>query len=89
MSIQITLVYNKANPFGIKQDADLLESTFRQLNTLAGTHFAKVKHADLLEPPSPTDICIHLEIPSTTWMPFAHKNVMMVNSEWWVPPGTL
>jgi hypothetical protein len=85
MSIQITLVYNKANPYGIKQDADLLESVIRQYNASIGVQFAKVKHADLLEPPAATDICIHLEIPSTTWMPFAHKNVMMVNSEWWVP----
>jgi len=85
MSIQITLVYNKANPYGIKQDADILEGILRQYNASVGIQFAKVKHADLLEPPQPTDVCIHLEIPSTTWMPFAHKNVMMVNSEWWVP----
>lgn len=85
MSVQITLVYNKANPFGIKQDADILEAMIRQYNASVGIQFAKVRHADLLEPPMATDICIHLEIPSTTWMPFAHKNVMMVNLEWWVP----
>ena len=85
MSIQITLVYNKSNPFGIKQDADILEGMVTQLNNSVGVQFAKVKHADLLEPPVATDICIHLEIPATTWMPFAHKNVIMVNSEWWVP----
>lgn len=85
MSIQITLVYNKSNPFGIQQDAELLEGMLRQYNSSIGVQFAKVKHADLLEPPIPCDVCIHLEIPSTNWMPFAHKNVMMVNSEWWVP----
>jgi hypothetical protein len=85
MSIQVALVYNKANPFGIKQDADILESMLREYNKSVGLQFAKVKHADLLEPPFPCDVCIHLEIPATTWMPFAHKNVMMVNSEWWVP----
>jgi len=85
MSIQITLVYNKSNPYGIKQDAEILESMIRQYNSSVGIQFAKVKHADLLEPPQPTDVCVHLEIPSTNWMPFAHKNVMMINSEWWVP----
>jgi hypothetical protein len=84
MSIQVTIVYNRANPFGIKQDADILEGMIRQFNSSVGVEFAKVKHADLLEPPVATDVCIHLEIPSTTWMPFAHKNVLMVNSEWWV-----
>jgi hypothetical protein len=85
MSIQITLVYNKANPYGIKQDAEILESIIRRYNASVGIKFAKVKHADLLEPPMPCDVCIHLEIPSTTWMPFAQKNILMVNSEWWVP----
>ena len=84
MSIQITLVYNRANPFGIKQDAELLESFFRHYNSSVGVQYAKVKHADLLEPPQPTDVCIHLEIPSTTWMPFAHTNILMMNPEWWV-----
>ena len=84
MSIQVTLVYNKANPFGIRQDALLLESILRSYNASVRMEFAKVKHADLLEPPMPTDIAIHLEIPSTAWMPFAHRNILMVNSEWWV-----
>lgn len=84
MSIQVTLVYNRANPFGIKQDAELLESAIRQYNSSVGVQFAKVKHADLLEPPQATDICIHLEIPCTAWMPFAHTNILMMNPEWWV-----
>ena len=84
MSIQIAIVYNKANPFGIKQDAELLDTMFREFNRTVGITFAKVRHADLLEPPMPVDICIHLEIPATTWMPFAHMNVMMINTEWWV-----
>jgi hypothetical protein len=85
MSIQVTLVYNKANPFGIRQDSLLLESVLRTYNSSQRIEFAKVKHADLLEPPVPCDVAIHLEIPSTAWLPFAHKNVLMVNSEWWVP----
>lgn len=85
MSVQVVLVYNKANPFGIKQDSEILESMIAQYNQSVGITFAKVKHADLLEPPMPCDVCIHLEIPSAMWMPFAHTNILMVNSEWWVP----
>ena len=85
MSVQVVLVYNKANPFGIKRDAELIESMLVQYNRSVAITFAKVKHADLLEPPMPCDLCIHLEIPCAVWMPFAHKNILMVNSEWWVP----
>lgn len=85
MSIQVVLVYNKANPFGIKQDSDILDGILRHFNSSASLQFAKVKHADLLEPPVACDVCIHLEIPSTNWMPFAHVNILMMNSEWWVP----
>ena len=74
MSIETTLVYNKSNPFGIKADAAILEGLL-----------GKCRHADRLEPPMSTDICIHLEMPSTTWMPWARKNVLMMNPEWWVP----
>jgi hypothetical protein len=85
MSVQVTIVYNRSNPFGIRADAELLEAAIQSYNRTHGITFAKVVHADLLEPPSPTHICIHLEIPSATWMPWAQKNVMMVNTEWWVP----
>lgn len=85
MSVQVVLVYNKSNPFGIKRDAEILESMIAQYNRSVGITFAKVKHADLLEPPMPCDLCIHLEIPCAVWMPFAHSNILMVNSEWWVP----
>lgn len=85
MSVQVVLVYNKANPFGIKRDAEILESMITKYNRSVGITYAKVKHADLLEPPMPCDLCIHLEIPCAVWMPFSHTNILMVNSEWWVP----
>ena len=85
MSVQITLVYNRSNPFGIRADAELLEAAIQAYNREKGITFAKVSHADILEPPSPTDICIHLEIPATTWMPWARRNLFMVNAEWYVP----
>jgi hypothetical protein len=65
------ILYNKANEFGLKQDAELLQ---------------KVLGGDLrdpLEPVSAYDIAIHLEVPYYGWMAFAGINVFMINPEWW------
>ena len=65
------ILYNKANEFGLKQDAELLQ---------------KVLGGDLrdpLEPVSGYDIAIHLEVPYYGWMAFAGINVFMINPEWW------
>ncbi len=87
MSLQIVLVYNRANPFGIANDASLLDKTVKQIvqSLKLPIVVQKIRHADLLEPPVACDICIHLEIPSTAWMPWALTNILMVNSEWYVP----
>lgn len=87
MSLEIVFVYNRANPFGIANDADLLEKTIRSIvqSLKLPVIVQKIRHADLLEPPVACDICIHLEIPATQWMPWALTNILMVNSEWYVP----
>ena len=69
----ITLIYNKSNPFGITRDADFLVAVLG----------SDVRRADLLEPPSVTAVAIHLEIPAYVWMPWASINLLMVNPEWW------
>ena len=48
------------------------------------------RHCDPLEVPSYTDIAIHLEVPIFSWAPWATKNILVVNPEWfvidaWVP----
>lgn len=83
-ALQVVIVYNKSNVFGLARDAELLAN---QLN-LAARKFSKVRVApvkllDSREPPSVCDICIHLEIPYAVWFPWAKTNVMLVNSEWW------
>jgi len=49
----------------------------------------KIRLADPLEPPHKCDLAIHLEIPVYGWMPWAARNILMVNPEWfqeaWVP----
>jgi hypothetical protein len=76
---KITLLYNKSNTFGIARDVEGIVNALGQ----------DIKHADPLEPPVPTDIAIHLEIPVYVWMPWAATNILVVNPEWfesaWVP----
>jgi len=70
-----TVLYKKTSEFGLLRDVELIESVLQ------------VRRADFLEPPVPTDLAIHLEIPAYVWMPWARKNVLMVNPEWWVRDG--
>lgn len=68
----VTLVYRKSSEFGLLRDVEMISSVV-----------GAVRCADPLEPPVPTDLAIHLEIPAYVWMPWARKNVLMVNPEWW------
>ena len=81
MSVEVTLVYNRSNPFGIYEDSKVIEGLLKEI----GSDFAPVRHVDRLEPPHPMDVCIHLEMPCTTWMPWARVNILMINPEWYVP----
>lgn len=71
----VTLLYNKSNPFGIQRDAENLK------RALGGTG-CQFREADPLEPPAPCHLAIHLEIPVYGWMPWASQNILMVNPEW-------
>ena len=76
-----TFLFNKSNPYGISKDiegmAASLDKNFTQ------------RYADPLEVPFSSDIIIHLEVPVYTWMPWAAKNILVVNPEWfqesWLP----
>ena len=78
----ITLVYNKSNPFGISKDVEGIVAA------LGGTG-CTFRRSDPLEPPISTDLAIHLEVPAYAWMPWAARNVLVVNPEWfesaWIP----
>ena len=76
---QTVFLYNKSNPFGISQDVKVLEEACR----LSKGTFLKIRHADLLEPPSLCDIAFHFEVPVYSWFPWARRNVLIVNPEWW------
>ena len=70
------LLYNKSNKYGLAQDVNLLETILRQSPT-------KIRIADPLEPPAPCDLAIHFEVPYYGWMPWARRNVIVMNPEWW------
>ena len=73
--IEVTLIYNKSNPFGISKDVEAIRKA------LGGNSYS-LRESDPLEPPVTTDIAIHLEIPVYSWMPWAASNVLVVNPEW-------
>jgi Glycosyl transferase family 2 len=73
----VVLLYNKSNTFGIRKDVEMIRSA------LGGQGYT-FKEADPLEPPTAADIAIHLEVPSYVWMPWAQRNVLVVNPEWYV-----
>lgn len=75
--LEITLLYNKANHFGLKVDAEWIQKTLQKAK-----EGIRVREVDPLEPPVPCDILIHLEVPIYGWMPWATTNVLMVNPEW-------
>lgn len=72
MPPSVTLIYRKTSEFGLLRDVEMISSVI-----------GAVRRADPLEPPVATDLAIHLEIPAYVWMPWARKNVLMVNPEWW------
>jgi len=85
---RIVLLWNQSNTFGLSQDAALIEAAL-ELQTsfdLGPIEFLKL---DPLQPPSPADIVIHLEIPHAVWLPWAPVQIWMVNPEWcspnWLP----
>ena len=78
MPTQTVFLYNKANTYGLAQDVRLLEDAIKSVT-------GKVRMADPLEPPVLCDLAVHFEVPYYGWMPWARRNVFVVNPEWWEP----
>jgi hypothetical protein len=83
-ALQVSIVFNKNNSYGLLKDANLLSAALSVAGRQAGHRIGTVKLVDAREPPTVCDICIHLEVPYAVWFPWARMNVAMVNSEWWV-----
>jgi len=76
---RIILLWNQSNTFGLSQDAALIENA---LGSLEGVQIVRL---DPLQPPSPADIVIHLEVPHPVWFAWAPTQIWMVNPEWCSP----
>jgi hypothetical protein len=77
--MEIAILLNKSNPFGIQQDADVIDWALRSVDK--GN--VRIRRADPLEPPVPVSVAIHLEIPYFGWMPWASTNYLLLNPEWY------
>ena len=77
--MEVAILYNKSNPFGIGQDVEVLEWMLRSVDK--GN--VRIRRADPLEPPVPLSVAIHLEIPYAGWMPWASTNYLLLNPEWY------
>ena len=80
--LSTTILYDKANSFGLKEDAAVIERLLKSI-TVSGHTLLKPKHVDIREPCVPCDIQFHLEIPVYAAVPWAHSNVILVNPEHW------
>ncbi len=76
---QAVFLYNKSNPYGIAEDVKVFEDVLRKVDL----GFTKVRHSDPLEKAVLCDIAFHFEIPIYSYFPWARKNVLVINPEWW------
>ena len=81
---RIILLWNQSNTFGLSQDASLIESVLGNLEGVQKKEIV-IERLDPLQPPSPADIVIHLEVPHPVWFAWAPTQIWMVNPEWCSP----
>jgi hypothetical protein len=77
--MEVAIVYNKSNTFGLKQDVEMIREGLRH----AGSGTMQIREVDPLEPPVNVHLAIHLEVPIYAWMPFASVNILLCNNEWY------
>jgi hypothetical protein len=77
--MEVAIVYNKSNQFGLKQDVEMIREGLR--SSSSGT--MHIHEVDPLEPPKNVHIAFHLEVPTYGWMPYASVNVLLCNNEWY------
>lgn len=81
--LSVNIIYNKTNTYGLNDDVVIIERILKKVQDWIGQPIGKVKTLDMREPFTHSDIQIHLEIPIFAAIPWAHTNIMVVNSEQW------
>ena len=74
MSFLVTILASKSNQYGLSKDVEVLRRVF------ASSKYS-VRHCDPLEPPSYSDLAIHLEVPIFVWAAWSAKNCLVINPE--------
>ena len=77
--MEVAIVYNKSNQFGLRQDVEMIREGLRK--AAAGSMY--IREVDPLEPPVNVHLAIHLEVPIYGWMPWASVNLLLCNNEWY------
>jgi hypothetical protein len=77
--MEVAILYNKANHFGLKQDVEMIREGIKRAGTSGTLH---IRESDPLEPPINVHIAFHLEVPVYGWMPWASVNILLCNNEW-------
>jgi len=77
--MEVAIVYNKSNQFGLKQDVEMIREGLRS----SGSGTMHIHEVDPLEPPKNVHIAFHLEVPTYGWMPYASINLLLCNNEWY------
>ena len=76
--MQVVLLYNKSNTFGLRKDVEIVEKLLRDK-----VKNVSIRVADPLEPPTPSDVAIHFEVPIYGFLPWAKTNYLLCNPEWY------
>ncbi len=75
--LNVAILYNRSNPFGLATDAQVLEELLRASKAPIG----QIHHIDPREPPRHVDLQFHLEVPVYCNVPWASHNILLVNPE--------
>jgi hypothetical protein len=80
-ALNVNILYNRSNPFGLAADATVLEELLRSQTEVA---IGQVHHVDPREPPRAADLQFHLEVPVYGACPWAAANILIANPEHYV-----
>lgn len=80
------VILSRTSQWGLDTDAKLVEQAFREAHALKWLRVASIDHLDSYQftNPKPVDIQVHLEVPCRQAWPWAKRNIVVVNPEWWV-----
>lgn len=79
--LNVNILYNRSNPYGLATDAQVLEELLRLQTAVP---IGQIHHVDPREPPRGADLQFHLEVPIYGNCPWAAANVLLVNPEHYV-----